>query len=241
VLEAPDPESHRHDDGEEETAMGVAITIGHAEEIETGDSEIPSYLGVRPVEREDAPAFDLDEHTGRSNRRDVSYVAWDRFCRQTGLRDLFFDPRSGLMREHPGCAPITFEHVATARAPSRAGRRAIRPRDPAGATVRTRTSPGSSGSRAGCIGRSSTASAPRSRTGDRRPLVLRCQSGISNRASGSALPGPHGIRGEMASSLTKTPALVSAERITKSILLLRGEKVILDADLASKRATWFEP
>jgi hypothetical protein len=112
VLEAPDPESHRHDDGEEEAAMGFAITIGHAEEIETGDSEIPSYLGVRPVEREDAPAFDLDEHTGRSSRREVSYVAWDRFCRQTGLRDLFFDPRSGLMREHPGCAPITFEHVA---------------------------------------------------------------------------------------------------------------------------------
>src|SRR5688572_22060651 len=85
VLEAPDPESHRHDDGEEEAAMGFAITIGHAEEIETGDSEIPSYLGVRTIEREDAPAFDLDEHTGRTNRREVSYVAWDRFCRRVGL------------------------------------------------------------------------------------------------------------------------------------------------------------
>ena len=92
--------------------MGFAITIGHAEEIETGDSEIPSYLGVRSIEREDAPTFDLDEHTGRTNRREVSYVVWDRFCRRAGLHDLFFDRRSGLMREHPGCAPITFEHVA---------------------------------------------------------------------------------------------------------------------------------
>ena len=92
--------------------MGFSITIGHAEEIATGDSEVPSYFGVRALERDDAPTFDLDEHTGRTNRREVSYVAWDRFCRRVGLQRLFFHPQSGLMREHPGCAPITLEHVA---------------------------------------------------------------------------------------------------------------------------------
>lgn len=52
--------------------MGFSITIGQAEEIATGDSEVPSYFGVRAVERDDAPAFDSDEHTGHSNVREYS-------------------------------------------------------------------------------------------------------------------------------------------------------------------------
>lgn len=92
--------------------MGFSITIGQAEEIATGDSEVPSYFGVRALERDDAPAFDLDEHTGHSNVREISYVAWDRFCHRVGLHRLFMNPKTGLMREHPGCAPITFEHAA---------------------------------------------------------------------------------------------------------------------------------
>ncbi len=92
--------------------MGFSITIGQAEEIATGDSEVPSYFGVRAIERVDAPAFDLDEHTGHSNLREVSYVAWSTFCRRVGLERLFVNPKVGLMREHPGCAPIAFEHVA---------------------------------------------------------------------------------------------------------------------------------
>jgi hypothetical protein len=92
--------------------MAFSITIGHAEEIESGDSELPNYFGVRAFERSDAPVFDLDEHTGHSNVREISYSAWVTFCRHVGLHRLFFNPKTGLMREHPGCAPITFEHVA---------------------------------------------------------------------------------------------------------------------------------
>jgi hypothetical protein len=36
-------------------APAHAGSLGHAEEIETGDSEVPGYLGVRVIERGDAP------------------------------------------------------------------------------------------------------------------------------------------------------------------------------------------
>ena len=50
-------------------------------------------------------------------------------------------------------------------------------------------------------------------------------------ASGSGLPGE--VRGQSVSTAARTAPTVSAERIARGIRLLRGQKVMLDGDLAS--------
>jgi hypothetical protein len=67
------------------------------------------------IEDPNAPSFAGDETTGKSNGRHAAYIGWDRFCKDTGLNTMFFDPESGLMREHPGVFEFNQIHLATVR------------------------------------------------------------------------------------------------------------------------------
>lgn len=51
-----------------------------------------------------------DGHGEHSNTRWPSYRSWGQFTDNCELAWLFWNPRDGLMREHPGCAPITAAH-----------------------------------------------------------------------------------------------------------------------------------
>lgn len=88
--------------------MSFSIRIGG----QVGAPHHESLHGVHYLEREDAPKFDGDEMTASTNERNIGYGAWGTFCREVGLHDLFFSKANGLMREHPGCAPLREEHVA---------------------------------------------------------------------------------------------------------------------------------
>ena len=107
--------------------MGYDIYIGNTtmEEVEQEDDEMittPYFRCIkgntiyyRPVVRElsvaDAPSFVGDEYTGKGNSRRPGYSSWHNFCEATGLLDLFFHKKTGLMREHPGHASLSSEHL----------------------------------------------------------------------------------------------------------------------------------
>ena len=104
--------------------MGYDIFIGQAElrftdsATEDGLDEpgeqtpewAPKWV-VKRVERPDAPRFPHDDLTGTSNHRHPGYTAWTEFACAVGLDDLFFNERTGLMREHPGCFRLTQQHA----------------------------------------------------------------------------------------------------------------------------------
>lgn len=71
---------------------------------------------VEGITLPDAPAFEGDKMTGQSNGRHPGYAQWHEFCRAHGLEALFFDPHTGLMRQHPGCAFLTPDHLAAVEA-----------------------------------------------------------------------------------------------------------------------------
>ena len=71
--------------------------------------------GVREIEREDAPNWADDCLTGKGNHRHPGYSQWSEFCGVVGLEDLFFNPRNGLMRKHPGKERLTAEHAAAVK------------------------------------------------------------------------------------------------------------------------------
>lgn len=91
--------------------MAYEIYIGEWNRGATADEEGCTPQDVSLIEIDGAPTCAGDEMTGCSNRRQPSYGVWDRFCRATGVYALFFDPRKGLMREHPGTASLTKGHA----------------------------------------------------------------------------------------------------------------------------------
>jgi hypothetical protein len=94
--------------------MGYDIYIGEWDEGAKSVDPEGTPQTVAHLERPEAPAFEGDD-SGRTNVRRPSYGAWERFCGDTGLRELFFDRRVGLMREHPGTTRLTRAHLATIR------------------------------------------------------------------------------------------------------------------------------
>lgn len=88
--------------------MGYSITIGqlkteiHGEGIESLDAADANEI--------DAPAY--GEPTDYTNSRWPSYTSWGDAMDFIGLEDLMFNEDTGLMREHPGCFPLTQEHKA---------------------------------------------------------------------------------------------------------------------------------
>lgn len=99
--------------------MSYDIYIGNAE-LETPDPDedggvLTARMIVRHHEEPDAPTFPGDETTKNGNSRHPGYLQWDNFCGTAGLRALFFDEATGLMREHPGTVALGPEHLATVR------------------------------------------------------------------------------------------------------------------------------
>lgn len=83
--------------------MGYSIYIGEASfetGLEYGDNDI--YITVKEIESEDAPYWEGEDISGKTNGRHPSYTAFSRFCDLGGVRDLFFNEQHGLMRSHPG-------------------------------------------------------------------------------------------------------------------------------------------
>lgn len=66
---------------------------------------------VEKTEQWDAPSFQLDEYTGKSNGRHPGYAGWHAFCMNAQLEDLFFNKEQGLMRNHHGSSRLTQEHA----------------------------------------------------------------------------------------------------------------------------------
>jgi hypothetical protein len=62
------------------------------------------------MERDDAPKI-VNDPTGKSNLRRPSYTSWMTMCDESGLRDLFYNPKHGLFRPHPGTKRLTKDHA----------------------------------------------------------------------------------------------------------------------------------
>lgn len=93
--------------------MSFDIYIGKAVIRSRDDGEL--VVRVEENELPDAPSFPGDEMTGISNGRHPGYAGWDLFLVDAGLKDLFFDEESGLMREHPGTFKLEEKHLQTVR------------------------------------------------------------------------------------------------------------------------------
>ena len=81
--------------------MGYTIIIG---ELPLDDPEAAPSI----ITRDNAPAF--GEPTDYTNQRWPSYSAWEGFTKSTGLHDMFFNKKTGLMRKHPGMERLIKKH-----------------------------------------------------------------------------------------------------------------------------------
>lgn len=101
--------------------MSYEILIGEAG-IEPSPEEIAEYehegysdesfslsVVVRPLSLSDAP--DCSQFgNGQENSRSPGYGQWDNFCQTAGIWDLFFDKKTGLMRQQPGSQVLRQHH-----------------------------------------------------------------------------------------------------------------------------------
>lgn len=92
--------------------MSYSIYIGNAE-LESewpGDDERPyAAWVVHCIERDDAPY--KPDLTGKSNGCHPGYAQWSEAMRDAGLYEMWYDDERGLLRPHPGCRPLTREHM----------------------------------------------------------------------------------------------------------------------------------
>lgn len=89
--------------------MGYDITIGLKMALDDGHAMVVAETNL------DAPAYPGDDDSHHVNVRRPGYVAWEAFCTQTGLHDLFFNKRDGLLAEHPGIVDLKPEHLEAVR------------------------------------------------------------------------------------------------------------------------------
>lgn len=90
--------------------MGYTLKIGQAS-IDFDQDGLESSIRIiaESVKLENAPAF--GEPTDFTNSRWPSYSGWHTAMTALGLEDFCFGEH-GVMREHPGCYPLTKEHKA---------------------------------------------------------------------------------------------------------------------------------
>lgn len=96
--------------------MSYAIYIGEAG-IYPSPDELPHFdptetptVVVRKLELPEAPLFP-GQAFDRTNMIMMGYGGWHITTRLLGLWELFFDSGTGLMRQHPGAAVLTEEHL----------------------------------------------------------------------------------------------------------------------------------
>lgn len=86
--------------------MGYSITIGEsAIDIDIDSENNYSYVYALDTKHDTAPADEVP--TDRTNSRWSSYSGWQDFTKAVDLEDRFWNKHDGLMRDHPGYAPIT--------------------------------------------------------------------------------------------------------------------------------------
>lgn len=92
--------------------MGYVIKIGELQisVCTTSKDTVECDVDVVPVRLDHAPAF--GEPTDFTNSRWPSYTAWNKFVRDMGLTDLFWNKEHGLMRSPGNCGSelLTNEH-----------------------------------------------------------------------------------------------------------------------------------
>lgn len=86
--------------------MGYTIIIGQLD-----PTLEPDEYPIQITEDIDAPIFEPDKATNNTNVRKVMYSEWEQFTRNVGLYDLFFDPQTGLISDHPGFKNLTHDHL----------------------------------------------------------------------------------------------------------------------------------
>ena len=110
--------------------MGYDITIGNAvPKFIKEDGELLAWWDVEGATSDQAPTFINDEMTGNSNSRSPSYCAWTDFTKDVGLHPMFYGEWDGLMRQHPGCFPITMVDLLVVQS-ALEKRKAISTREP---------------------------------------------------------------------------------------------------------------
>lgn len=93
--------------------MGWTIKIGNATPVFTDDQDgLQAHWDVEDTEVDNAPAFPNDASL-KTNSRSPSYTVWKEFCQQTGLYDLFYDKKSGLLKQDQPVVKINQGHLKT--------------------------------------------------------------------------------------------------------------------------------
>jgi len=87
--------------------MGYNFTIGNASVYYNQEDEY-CKIEAESARSDNAPSF--GEPTDCTNERWPSYSGWHNFCRVTNLHDLFFNEENGILRDHPGCVPLSIRH-----------------------------------------------------------------------------------------------------------------------------------
>jgi hypothetical protein len=80
--------------------MGVTLLIGNKAATIPSEDEDP----VQTITLPDAPSARGDDPPGRSNKRQMSYGAFQDFCAATGLTTILYQR---VTSNHPGELPIT--------------------------------------------------------------------------------------------------------------------------------------
>lgn len=96
--------------------MGYTLTIGEYAPTFEDDGAGYTYIrhDVESAHHDEAPAF--GEPTDGQNTRWPSYTTWADFTKLTGLEEMFSSrndgeyPNRSLLREHPGCFPLSAWH-----------------------------------------------------------------------------------------------------------------------------------
>lgn len=97
--------------------MGYTIRIGQLDEPREPEYLEENTARITVLKQDDAPS--LYTNCPWQNQRMPSYSAWEGFTQKAGLHDLFYNTKTGLMAQHPGCAELTQEHLAAIKAANR--------------------------------------------------------------------------------------------------------------------------
>lgn len=94
--------------------MGYTLHIGNAIPAEPDPDDDAFRWEIAPLSAivPEAPRAPNDTNPGAPFRW-PSYSAWADFCDAVGLRDLFYNRESGLLRSHPGIVRLNAGHRAT--------------------------------------------------------------------------------------------------------------------------------
>ena len=90
--------------------MGYNIHIGEAY-IKYLPEDNYIYIAVIDTKQDTAPDFGFNDVSGKSNSRYPNYTQMSDFCKDAGIYELFYDEYEGLLKQHPGCRPITQKHL----------------------------------------------------------------------------------------------------------------------------------